>query len=323
MSYRYRDDDDRPFFLNAGHYIQAHQICRDAVSSADLRSGQPPTRVGDGRLLSGVGNPRIAEKNRLLPVDGHFSFYSDLLGFTMEVSKGGMDSLPDYYGGAVVAASGSPNVKVYLLSDTCVATASAENAGEFVEFISLVVSRWLSDGLIPQCLIGHGSFVERKPFPRLQLQNFLGTQISGTAISDAVGLLKRHKPLGSRILVSEAAYRHWPANTRELVGRDGQIREFWPERPLGEYVFDCLYYLLCLREHEPGTRPFDHYVWSFASRARAGGDAVRRLANTLAAPYCADGHHEAALHQIDHVVRLYETATSSSEFKCTSDQSAR
>jgi len=322
MSYRYRDDDDRPFFLNEDHYLQAHQICKDFVSSADLQSGQSPTKVDAGRFLNGVQKPKIAEQNRLLPVEGHFSFYSDLLGFTMEVSKGGMDSLPDYYGGAIVAASRSPNVRVYLLSDTCVATSSAENADEFVDFVSLVVSRWLSDGLTPQCLIGHGSFVERKPFPRLRLQNFFGTQISGTAIPDAAGLLKRHKPLGSRILVSEAAYQHWPAKTRALVGRDGQVREFWPERPVGEYVFDCLYYLLCLREHEPGTRPFDHYVWSFASRVRAGGDAVGRLADALAAPYCADGHHQAALHQIDHVLRLYEAATSSSEFECTSNQSS-
>ena len=171
---RYGEDDPRPFFLNAQHFLQAHQIFEDLAQSAKQGSDNMPLRAEDSRSREGAPAPRIAEENRLLPVDGYFSFYSDLLGFTKEVSIGGMDSLPDYYGGAFVAASKNPSVRVYLMSDSCFASSVVDAADEFVRFVGLTVSLWLSNGLVPQCSIGYGTFVERRPFFNKQPPNFLG-----------------------------------------------------------------------------------------------------------------------------------------------------
>ena len=303
--YRYGDNDSRPFFLNADHYLKAHQVCRDFDDSINQRSEQPLPQIGVDCSLRQGPTLKISEENRLLPVDGYFSLYSDLLGFTKEVSNGGMDSLPDYFGGAFVASANNPKVSVYLLSDSCIAFAPVDEANGFVRFISNLVSSWLSDGLIPQCSIGYGSFVERTPFSGKRPPNFFGTQITGTALVDAVEVLKDRKPLGSRILFSQCAWRHWPAPHAALVASNGQFKEFIPERHLGHCLFDCVYYLLCLREHEPGTRPFDHYVWSCASRARAAKIDVLQVAADLAAPHCADGRHEIAIQQIEEVLRTY------------------
>ena len=307
--YRYGDNDSRPFFLNADHYLVATKVLQDFADSVNRASEHPlPQEGNDGSIAQGP-NLTISEANRQLPVDGHFSFYSDLLGFTKEVSNGGMDSLPDYYGGAFVAAARNSKVKVYLLSDSCFAFASVDDATDFVGFISNVFSAWLSDGLIPQCSVGFGSFVERIPFPGKRLPNFFGTQITGTAVADAVGLLKAPKPAGSRILLSESAWHHWPTLQSAPVVSDGQFKEVVPERHLGHCLFDCVYYLLCLRDHEPGTRPFDHYVSSCASRARAAEIDLLPIAIGLAAPHCPDARLQEAVDQIDKTLRKYEPVT--------------
>ena len=305
--YRYGDKDRRPFFLNADHYLLADQVCRDFADTINPRSEQPLPQAGVDPSLGQGSRFAIPEENRLLPVDAHLSFYSDLLGFTTEVSNGGMDSLPDYFGGAFVAAAKNPKVRAYMLSDSCFAFAPVEDANDFLGFVSSVFSAWLSDGLIPQCSIGYGSFVERNPFPDKRPKNFFGTQMSGTAVADAVGLLKDRKPYGSRILLSPGAWRHWPALHAELVVSDGQFKALFPERPLGHCLFDCVYYLLCLRDHKLGTRPFDHYVWSCASRARAARIDVLQVATNLAGPHCAGARHKEATHQIDTVLRKYES----------------
>ena len=309
---RYGDNDTRPFFLNAEHYLKAHQILEDFANAETQSSDNISPQADDSRSGERVPALRIAEENRLLPVDGYFSFYSDLLGFTQEVSNGGMDSLPDYYGGAIVAASKNSNVSVYLMSDSCFATSSAEAADEFIRFVATIVSLWLSNGLIPQCSIGYGTFVERRPFLDKQPPNFLGTQISGTALSDAARLLKDNKPLGSRVLLSPTAWRHWPTHHKGLVVPDGQGGEFLLRRPLGHCLFDCVYYLLCLRDHEPNTRTFDHYVWSIASRALAGRGAVAQVAVRLAAPFCAGDCHKVAFRRINEVLATYRSAAPSS-----------
>ena len=118
---------------------------------------------------------------------------------------GGMDSLPDYYGAAFVAAAKAPRAKVYLLSDSCLAFARVSEAHDFIESVSGTVVNWLADGLIPQCVIGYGSFVERKPFTDRQPPNFFGTQVTGTALPDAANFLNENKPPGSRILLTPAA----------------------------------------------------------------------------------------------------------------------
>ena len=263
--YRYGENDSRPFFLNWEHYLQAHQALAEF---AERNSADPPVQSNqedfNGKMQWEL--PSIAEENRLLPIDGYLSFFSDLIGFSREVSRGGMDSLPDFYGGAFVAAATNPMVKVYLISDSCFGFAPVNRGSEFIGFVSTIVSRWLGNGLIPQCAIGFGSFVERAPFSGQRPANFFGIQVTGTALADAANFLKVNKPSGSRILMTPTAWDHWPLKDLTYIGLDGHgNRELFLERTSQECLFDCLYYLLCLREHEPGSPAFKHYVWSFAS----------------------------------------------------------
>lgn len=231
---RYGEDDRRPFFLNWPHYLEAHRIVQDFAADGSERGNDRNTTTGRGSTEP----PRIPEENRLLPVDGHFSFFSDLLGFSKEVSLGGMDSLPDYYGAAFAAAGKHRNVHVYLLSDSCIAFAPAASADEFVTFVDRVVASWLADGLMPQCVIGHGSFLERRPFADKQPPNFFGTQITGTALPDAAAFLKDQRPAGSRILMTDAARSNWPSkHSARLIAEGCGRREFLPQRTPAQLFF--------------------------------------------------------------------------------------
>ena len=236
--YRYGENDSRPFFLNAQHYREASRICNLFAESLGLQPSHMPTASAENSVRRRPSTIRVDEENRRLPVDGHFAFYSDLLGFTMEVSRGGMDSLPDYYGGTFFAALQNPDVQAYLLSDSCIAIAPEDASSAFIRFVETVFSRWLSNGLVPQCAVGYGSFVERRPFAGKRPSNFFGTQIAGTALIDAVEVLKRRHPFGARILLSAAAELHWPTTLRSLALTDGQGNcEFLPKRPRAPLSF--------------------------------------------------------------------------------------
>ena len=311
---RYGEHDSRPSFLNWNHYLQAHRAITDFAKGHSSDRPLQTNKAGPYRQV-----PReelhIAEENRLLPIDGYFSFFSDLLGFSREVARGGMDCLPDFYGGALVAAYMNPIVKVYLLSDSCLAFAPVNKRPDFIQFVSTIVSRWLLNGLIPQSAIGYGSFVERNPFSDSKPANFFGIQVTGTALANAADFLKDSKPFGSRILITPAAWCHWPEDHLELIGSDGNgNRELFLERDMQECLFDCLYYLLCLREHEIDSRPFKHYIWSFASRAVRGRVSIPKLAVELAAPYYRDVDRDVDLVtimcKIDEVLKKYESAES-------------
>ena len=138
--YRYNDNDSRPFFLNSQHYAEAHDILHEQWNSFTSQLHGDPARGEDDETSDRVSALIIPEENRRLPVDGYFSFYSDLLGFTAEVARGGMDSLPDYFGGGLTASYMNPSVQVYLLSDSCMAFASSQNATAFVSFVTIIVT---------------------------------------------------------------------------------------------------------------------------------------------------------------------------------------
>ena len=310
--YRYGEHDCRPFFLNSDHYLQALKAITDFgkrhSSDQPLQANQTGPDVQVPREVI-----RVAEENRRLPIDGYFSFFSDLLGFSSEVARGGMDSLPDFYGGALVAADMNPKVKVYLLSDSCLAFAPVNEGPQFIQFVSTIISRWLLNGLIPQSAIGYGSFVERNPFSDIKPANFFGIQVTGTALANATDSLKANKPFGSRIFLTADAWSHWPSDHVGLIGVDGNgKREFFLDRTSQQCLFDCVYYLLCLREHEQDSRAFKHYTWSFASRAVRGRVGIPQLAAKLAAPYYRDVDSDVDLEtimcKIDEVLKQYESA---------------
>lgn len=232
----------------------------------------------------------VDEANERLPKDGFLSCYCDLLGFSVELMEPGVDSLPDYYGAAFAAAHFFPEVRVYLISDTCIATAPVAIAADFLRFISFVFDRWLADAMLPQCIIGFGSFVERRPEFGGSPQNFFGTQIAGTALLNAMNWHKAHKPLGSRILMTQTATENIPADLMANARLDAnRANEFLPRRWPHLDLLDCLYYFLLLRGREPGSRLFEHFIWSLASRIyRSGGD-IAALACQLAAPQYETG----------------------------------
>ena len=287
--YRYNENDSRPFFLNSQHYSEAHNILhelRNSFTSRPHDGPPPPPPDENGGTSDQVSALLIPEENRRLPVDDYFAFYSDLLGFTGEVARRGMDSLPDYFGGGITASCMNPSVQVYLLSDSCMAFTSRQNAADFLNFVTIIVSRWLSNGLIPQCSVGYGSFVERRPFSEHRPHNFFGTQIAGTALSNAASVLKTRDLFGARVLLSSEARQQWPADcATRMVRVKNSYTELLLDRPRTHYLFDCVYYLLCLRDHELDSRPFQHYAWSVASRAHAGRLSVRELAPLVRSAY--------------------------------------
>jgi len=308
-----RDNDDSlQYGLNWEHYRDASRVYHafleehfaDAIRSH--RERNPDCYIPVERL-------HIAEENKLLPVDGYFSLFCDILGFSMEVTNARLDCLPDFYGSAYVAAADNRNVKVYVLSDSCLAFASDDKADCFIRFVSQVVGNMLADGILPQCFIGHGSFVERVPDFGRTPSNFFGRQVVGTALVDAANIAKS-KPLGARILLSSSAYANWPAHHRNHIVPDGAGNlEFLPERPPQFDLFDCLYYLLCLRNHRPGTRTFHHYIWSFASRALRAGGSIAQLAADLAYPHYASGGIGVVITSINEVLSIYNSGISAQQ----------
>ena len=297
---------------NWRHYVEAMRIYSEYITThfADALRRHEENNPG---LYIPIGNIGVAPENELVPIEGYLSFYCDLLGFSAEITGSGTDSLPDYYGAAFVYAIDHPHVKVYLLSDSCSAFAPAHEAIEFIDFVSAVYSEWLADGMLPQCFIGYGSFVERKPDLGPPPANFFGTQITGTALVDAVSVQKQNKSFGARILLSQSAREHLPQSLRIVVDGSGNL-EFLPKRALQFDLLDCVYYLLCLREHESDASPFQHYTHSFASRVVRSGDWIIDVAANLVAPYFADASIEDAITEIRSIVQAYESTSGAGEW---------
>lgn len=298
-----RDDglpEDAPALAgdNWRHYLDAFKLLHDFVENENL--AVPSDGAGaEGVRSVPVRDIRPAPENMLKPSGDYLCFYCDLLGFSAEMLAGGIDSLPDFYGAAYVAASRYPSVQTYLLSDSFMAFATSDQGSELIGLIESVISNWRADGLLPQSSIGCGTFVERKPAFGSIPKNFFGVQVAGTALVDAVDIHK-NKPLGSRILVSPAASQKLELipSVRMVTDLEGTLELFCERNPRSD-LFDCLYYLMCLRDRQPGTRIFDHYVWSIASRAYLGGNLFLRGAMTL----CDPSYERPALNTVYDAVR--------------------
>lgn len=272
------EDNSPEFGFNWQHYSEAFEICHEYEEKISKRKTETK-RTSESELRVSPKDVKIPRENRLLPQPGYLCFYADLLGFSYGVKATGADALPDFYGGSLVAAMRHPAMKVYLLSDSCIAFGHVTEALDFVDCVTKVYASWLSNGMMPRCSIGYGSYVERKPGYRVSPSNFFGVQISGTALVDAMAMEKSN-PLGSRILISGDAKRMLSDIIR--IESDGQGNfEAFPERPMAHSVFDCVYYLLCSRSHDPNARPFKHYAWSIASRVAGSGRVVAKVALDL------------------------------------------
>ena len=290
---------------NWDHYLEAFETY---ISFCDVFFSDDPRYAGEDKSHSGAEPQeiKVSEENKLDAIDGFLSLYCDLLGFSDEIVGRGFDALPDYYGAALAAAKQSPSVQVYLLSDSCIAFAPLEEIDSFIKFISTMYGRWIADSLLPQCYIGYGSFAERRPFQEITPPNFFGTQITGTALVDAVNVQKqRNKPLGARILVSKIALEKLPEDLKVAIDQNGNAEVFPLESKLS-CLQDSIYYMLCLRTQECGTRPFSHYVWSAASRIRIGGNWVFKVAESLVRPkWDDDRSFDEALASIKEVLEGY------------------
>jgi len=263
-------------------------------------------------------------------LEKYFVLYCDLLGFSDDMTEEGSGYIFDYYGAAWLAADAYPSINVYLISDTLLAFAKAEDASNFVGFISWLTTGWSADGLLPQYFIGYGTFVEgRSNFGR-PVQNFFGSEVQGTALVDAAKLQKK-KPLGSRIFISNSAERYLPKDqgandSKALQIQNNQQGEH--ETLKGHYLsFNVLqnkdenlefifhddgrrssydfYYLLRLCRRDRG-RVFDHYVWSAASRAyRISKSEVDKMAKEAVSEY-PDADIDGILNAINSVLARYK-----------------
>ena len=281
---------------NWRHYVDATKVLHELLN--EKREGQASARA--------LHPPA---ENTWKPKDDYLCCYCDLLGVSEEMRTERMDSLPDFYGAAFVAAGRHPSTKVYLLSDSFIAFSPADDAAEFIETIQSAIANWRADGLIPQCSIGYGTFVERRPFLERTPGNFFGVQIAGTALVDAVTIQKK-KPLGSRILISSSAAVK-VANIPSITLVDdpqGNIEVFLQRNPRSD-MFDCLYYLMCLRDWQPDTRVYQHYISSIASRAVSGGDVLLRGAINLCRPHWTEAELGVAYGAVQTILGGYQHPT--------------
>ena len=299
------DINDPKYGLNWEHFVEAYALYNGFMEdyfSEELRIH----RENSGYRLVPLNEIEVAEENKRVPRDGYLSFYSDLLGFSAEAITTRTDSLPDFYGAALFAAKENPSVQVYLLSDSCLAFAQRTDVGELLAFANSVFGSWRADGMLPQCFIGFGSFAERRPFSEATPPNFFGTQVAGTALVDAVSIQKNQRPLGSRILVSELAALYLPTDLQVATDPRGK-QELFADPAKHSSLFDCIYYLLCLRSHVRGTRAFRHYVWSAASRTIGSGYIVLKVAQESVAPHFDKRILDAVVRSIIRVAKQYKT----------------
>ena len=302
------------YALNWDHFVEAYSLYNGFMEehfSEELRIH----RENSGYRLVPLNEIKVAEENKRVPRDGYLSFYSDLLGFSAEVITTRADSLPDFYGAALFAAKENPKVQVFLLSDSCLAFAHRADAGEFLAFANSAFGSWRADGMRPQCFIGYGSFAVRRPFSEATPPNFFGTQVAGTALVDAVSIQKSHKPLGSRMLVSELAAPNLPKDVCLTTDPSGK-QELFSDPAKHSSLFDCIYYLLCLRSQVRGSRAFRHYVWSAASRTVGSGYIVLKVAQKLVAPHFDKPVLDAVVRSIIRVTKQYKSIQGLTTGRC-------
>ena len=199
-------------------------------------------------------------------------------------------------------------MRVYMLSDSCLAFCAAANAQAFLRFTRRFTDHLQADGILHQSFVGYGSFVERSPEFGGVPSNFFGRQVVGTALVDAARIEKQ-KPLGARILVSPSAFQHWPEAEKNLVILlPNEEIEYLPERPKQFDLFDCIYYLLCLRDHPEDTSSFRHYIWSIASRCARLGSDLGTVAAELVAKEYDKADFETVLLRVNEVIGIYRKA---------------
>jgi hypothetical protein len=249
----------------------------------------------------------VAPENLKVPQPGHFVLYADVLGFSEGVSQG-HDSLPDFYGWALVGAHRHPEIQVFVLSDTCLAASAREQCDSLFDFAAEYADSLQGDGILHQTYVGFGSFVERRPQFSIVPSNFLGTQVVGTAIVDAAELAKTH-PLGSRILVSRNALAEASREVQESVLHlsNGEC-EYLPKRAPQFDLFDCIYYCLCIRDHAQGSRVYQHYIWSIASRTARLGSELAGIAVGLVTESDSAFHSEEVLSAMNEVLCKYQNS---------------
>ena len=297
---------------NWRHYVDATKVIHEFL---DRESDDSPSvdTDPDGNQSVPARNLHPPAENTWKPEGDYLCFYCDLLGFSEEMRTEGTDSLPDFYGAAYLAAAYHPSTKVYLLSDSFIAFAPAVDAAEFIQAVQSAVANWRADGLVPQCSIGYGTFVERRPEFAGIPDNFFGVQIAGTALVDAVAIQKQ-KPPGSRILISSSAENKLTNMPSVTLVNDpqGDVEMFLERNPRSD-LFDCLYYIMCLRDRQrdrqPDARIYQHYIWSIASRAVSGGDLLLRGAFNLCRPHWTEAELGAAYDAVQTILGGYQRPT--------------
>ncbi len=299
-------EDADPALLggNWSHYSDAYRIWAEFCESLAgnlAREAEPQA----GRHTS---KPTIHPENAIVPAPDYLCVYADLLGFSREVQFPGPDSLPDFYGAALVGAVEWPAVKIFLLSDSFIAAAPAHAASDLIQMLDQVTNSWRASGMLPQIAIGYGTFAQRRPFREITPPNFIGVQIAGTSLVDAVNAHKK-SPLGSRLLVSPSALAviQQDPSVKSVVRDDQGSYEWFADRGPRRPVFDCVYYALCLRSHKRGSRIYQHYIWSMASRLQEIGEGHIRVVLHLVDAHCDEAKLKEIVQDVKTAFDAYQT----------------
>ena len=222
----------------------------------------------------------------------YFAIYSDILGFSDDMTEEGSSFLFDYCGAILCGAELYPSIRIYLFSDSVVAFVEEKDVCYIPSFLAWITSQWSSDALLYQCFVGYGTFIEGRANWGFPVRNFFGAEIHGTALVDAAKI-EKSKPLGSRIIVSELARKHLPQDGSFIMVEDksGYRELFLQEYHMLSRIKDekqrmildrsnrfhelnCFRYLLEICKSGPNTgRKFKHQLFSVASCAFKIGES--------------------------------------------------
>ena len=250
-------------------YSQAWSIYTEFIRENSADALQEHRQKTGAKYVS-ADSLQVSPENLKEPQPNHLALLADILGFSEGVVRGS-DSLPDFYGAALVGAYQHPGLRVFVLSDSCLVVCDSRQATSLLSFAREFASSLQQDGILHQIVLGAGTFTERKPDFTLSADNFLGTQVVGTAIVDAANLAKKGA-FGCRILLTDAAFDELdsPAQS-EVVHLTNGEHEYMPDRPPQFDLLDSIHYALCLSDHARETRVHLHFLWSLASRSARMG----------------------------------------------------
>ena len=83
--------------------------------------------------------------------------------------------------------------------------------------------------------------------------------------------------------------------------------EWFAQRGPSQPVFDRVYYALCLRSHERGSKIYQHYIWSIASRLQEVGPSHIHVVLKLVDTHCDETKLKEIVQDVKTAFDAYQT----------------